>query len=174
MSAALKPLAAMAAAHAPASPSTALPITRLIRVGESVSARMRLTSDEIRAFALLTEDSNPLHHDRQAAQRANFGEIIASGQHTASRLMGLVASHFSRPADGLPRDMLCLNFNFAFKAPVFAEQEIALQWRVTSVEANPHRGGFIGHLDGDARIGSRICVVGRGTVLVMHANGGRL
>ncbi len=135
---------------------------------------MRLSSEAIADFARLTEDSNPLHHDLQAAQRANFGEIIASGQHTASRLMGLVASHFSRPADGLPRDMLCLNFNFAFKAPVFAEQDIALRWVVSAVEPNPRRGGFIGHLDGDARIGGRVCVVGRGTVLVMHANGGRL
>ncbi len=173
MSAALKHLGSLSGAVSRATAPVAS-LTRLIRVGEEVSARMRLTSEEIMAFARLTEDSNPLHHDMQAAQRANFGEIIASGQHTASRLMGLVASHFSRPADGLPRDVLCLNFNFAFKAPVFAEQDIRLHWRVSAVEPNRRRGGFIGHLDGDACIGSRVCVVGRGTLLVTHANGGRL
>lgn len=141
----------------------------LICVGEEVRATMRLTRQQIADFATLTEDSNPLHHDRAAAQRANFGEVIASGQHTASRLMGLVASHFSKPIDGQARDTLCLNFNFAFKAPVFAEQDIALKWRVSAVEPNVRRGGLIGHLDGEARIGSRVCVIGRGTLLVSPA-----
>ena len=97
------------------------------------------------------------------------GEIIASGQHTASRMMGLVATHFSRRDDGVPREMLCLNFNFAFKAPVFAEQDIAVVWRVAEVEASARRGGCIGHLAGEARVGGRACVVGRGTVLVKRA-----
>ncbi|MDQ2779394.1 MAG: MaoC family dehydratase [Pseudomonadota bacterium] len=141
----------------------------LISVGESVSASMCLSREQIAAFARLTEDRNPLHHDLAAAQRARFGEVIASGQHTASRLMGLVASHFSDPTNGVARDTLCLNFNFAFKAPVFADQEITLHWCVSAVEPNQRRGGFIGHLDGEARSGSRVCVVGRGTLLVRPA-----
>jgi hypothetical protein len=48
-------------------------------------------------------------------------------------MIGLVASHFSRNDDGIERELLCLNFNFAFKAPVFAEQELLLSWRVASV-----------------------------------------
>ncbi|MEO5735369.1 MAG: MaoC family dehydratase [Rubrivivax sp.] len=173
MRAALQALDAVGPAVAATGAGVVAQPTRLIRVGESVSAGMRLSREAIIAFARLTEDSNPLHHDLQAAQRADFGEIIASGQHLASRLMGLVASHFSRPIDGVPRDMLCLNFNFAFKAPVFAEQDITLRWQVSTVEPNTRRGGFIGHLDGNARIAGRVCVVGRGTVLVMHSKDSR-
>ncbi len=143
--------------------------TPLIRAGEQVGLRLRFSREDIVAFARLSGDANPLHHDLLAAQRANFGEIIASGQHTASRMMGLVATHFSRREDGVPREMLCLNFNFAFKAPVFAEQDIAVVWRVAEVAASTRRGGFIGHLDGEARVGGRACVVGRGTVLVKRA-----
>ena len=143
--------------------------TPLIRPGEEVALRLRFSRDDIVAFARLSGDANPLHHDLLAAQRAHFGEIIASGQHTASRMMGLVATHFSRRDDGVPREMLCLNFNFSFKAPVFAEQDIAIAWRVAEVEASTRRGGFIGHLDGAARVGGRSCVVGRGTVLVRRA-----
>ncbi|MBX3599657.1 MAG: MaoC family dehydratase [Rubrivivax sp.] len=145
------------------------PETPLIRPGEEVRTRLRFSREDIVAFARLSGDANPLHHDTLAAQRANFGEIIASGQHTASRMMGLVATHFSRRDDGVPRDMLCLNFNFAFKAPVFAEQDIAVVWRVAEVEASARRGGCIGHLAGEARVGGRACVVGRGTVLVKRA-----
>lgn len=143
--------------------------TPLIREGEQFHAHVRYTRGQIAQFAQLTGDTNPLHHDRQAAERASFGEIIASGQQTASQMMGLVASHFSRSDDGVPREMLCLNFNFAFKAPVFAEQDIRIAWRVTEVERSTKRGGFIGHVDGTASVGGRPCVVGRGTVLVRRA-----
>lgn len=138
----------------------------LIRAGEQFRAQVRYTREQIIQFARLTGDSNPLHHDRQAAERASFGEIIASGQQTASQMMGVVASHFSRRDDGVAREMLCLNFNFAFKAPVFAEQEITIVWRVTSLERSERHAGWIGHLDGSATIAGRACVVSRGTVLV--------
>ena len=143
--------------------------TPLIRVGEEFRSLVRYTREQLMQFARLTGDTNPLHHDREAAERASFGEIIASGQQTASHMMGVVASHFSLRDDGVPREMLCLNFNFAFKAPVFAEQDIHLSWRVTKIEASPRHGGYIGHLDGKASVAGRACVVGRGTILVKRA-----
>ncbi len=143
--------------------------TPLIRVGETFQTQVRYTREQIVQFARLTGDANPLHHDRQAAERASFGEIIASGQQTASQMMGAVASHFSRREDAVPREMLCLNFNFAFRAPIFAEQDIVIAWRVSEVERNTKRGGYIGHLDGSASVAGRACVVGRGTVLVSRA-----
>jgi acyl dehydratase len=143
--------------------------TPLIRVGESFHSELRYSREQIEQFARLSGDANPLHFDRQAAERANFGEIIASGQQTASHMMGLVASHLSRRSDGVPREMLCLNFNFAFKAPVFAEQLISIHWRVSVVESCQRRGGFIGHVDGRASVAGTACVIGRGTVLVTRA-----
>jgi hypothetical protein len=63
--------------------------------------------------------------------------------------------------------MLCLNFNFAFKQPVFADQELVLHWKVSGVEWSDKLGGMIGQLDGSASVrNSRPSVVGRGTVLV--------
>ncbi len=143
------------------------PTLTLITVDEHCTRQLRYTREDIMAFARLTGDSNPLHHDTAAAQRADFGEIIASGQQTASQLMGLVASHFSQPHNGQPRSLLCLNFNFAFKQPIFAEQTLELSWRVTDVEPGRRRGGQIAHLDGSARVAGRACVVGRGTLLVL-------
>ena len=147
--------------------------TPLVRIGEEAHAQIRFTREQITQFALLTGDLNPLHHDRQAAERASFGEIIASGQQTASQLMGLAASHFSRRDDGVPREMLALNYNFAFKAPVFADQLLMLAWRVSEIEPNQRRGGFIAHLNGSASVAGKACVIGRGTVLVRRAPGSR-
>jgi acyl dehydratase len=149
-----------------------LPSTTLVRVGETCERVVRFTREDIATFARLTGDSNPLHHDVQAAQRARHGEIIASGQQTTAMMIGLAASHFSRDDDGQARELLCLNFNFAFKAPVFAEQELVLSWRVASVEWNATLGGWLAHADGRATVRhAHPCVIGRGTLLVKDARG---
>lgn len=145
--------------------------TALIRVGETCEREIRFTREDIAAFARLTGDSNPLHHDVQAARRARHGEIIASGQQTTALMIGLVASHFSRSDDsGQVRELLCLNFNFAFKAPVFAEQDLLVHWRVASVEWNATLDGWLAHVDGRAAVrDAHASVVGRGTLLVKAA-----
>lgn len=146
--------------------------TPLMREGEEVRRAVRYTREQIIQFARLTGDSNPLHHDRQAAERARFGEIIASGQQTTSQMMGVAAAHFARRDDGIQREMLSLNFSFAFKAPVFAEQDIAITWRVSEIEKSTRRGGFVGHIEGQAVVAGRVCVVGRGTLLVRRSGTG--
>lgn len=150
--------------------STSAEAQRLILVGESCERIIRFSREDIATFAHITGDTNPLHHDAQAAQRARHGEIIASGQQTTAMMIGLVASYFSRSDDGVDRELLCLNFNFAFKAPVFAEQELVLHWRVGNVEWNNTLGGWLAHVDGQATVRhAHPCVIGRGTLLVKGA-----
>lgn len=142
----------------------------LVLVGDTCERIIRFTRDDIATFARITGDTNPLHHDALAAQRARHGEIIASGQHTTAMMIGLAASYFSRSDDGQGRELLCLNFNFAFKAPVFAEQELVLHWRVATVEWNARLGGWLAHVDGQATVRhAHPCVIGRGTLLVKGA-----
>lgn len=139
----------------------------LITEGEAFELTVRYSRDDIARFALATHDSNPLHHDVRAAQRARHGEIIASGQQTAANMMGMVATYFSRSDDGIAREMLCLNFNFAFKAPVFADQDLVLHWQVESVSFNRKLDGWVGELSGTAGVApGHPSVVGRGTILV--------
>ena len=144
--------------------------TPLAVAGESCSRSVRLSRQDIATFAQLSGDSNPLHHDAMAAQRARHGEIIASGQHSTALLIGLASSYFSRPGDGFGRELLCLNFNFSFKAPVFADQLLELSWHVASVEWNATLDGLLAQVDGRAAVRhSRPAVVGRGTLLVKVA-----
>lgn len=142
----------------------------LVTLGERIGRTVRYSREEIAQFARMTFDENPLHHDEQTAQRARFGEVIAAGQHTSSIMMGLVATHFSRADDGLRREMLCLNFNFSYKLPVFAEQDVDLGWKVAAIETNRKLGGLLVHLDGAAMLpGRRVAVIGRGTILLREA-----
>ena len=142
---------------------------QLIAAGETFSCRVCYSREDIATFARQTGDTNPLHHDLAAARRARHGDIIACGQHTAARMMGVLASHFSRDDDGLARELLCLNFNFSLKAPVFANQPMTLGWQVNHVSLNSKLGGLVGELSGEARRDDdSLCVVARCTVLVKH------
>lgn len=141
----------------------------LIAQNEAIDKTVRLSREEIVAFARMSHDTNPLHTDVQAAQRARFGEIIASGQHTAAMLMGMLATHYSRSDDGVAREMLCLNMNFAFKNPVFADQDVHLSWKVATVQWNSKLQGVLAHLDGGAAVAGKPVVVARGTILVKEA-----
>ncbi len=141
----------------------------LVAVGERTELLTRYTRDEIARFATLTCDSNPVHQARDAAQRAGLADVIASGQHTSALMSGLAATHFSRSDDGVAREMLCLNFNFAYREPIFAEQDVALEWVVTSTEWNQSLGGVIAQLDGRAVVANAPAVIARGTVLVRRA-----
>jgi len=143
---------------------------RLIRAGEKLSRTLRYSRDDIAAFARLSSDQNPLHHDALVAQRARFGEIIASGEQTAAVLMGMLATHFSRRDDGVRREMLCLNMNFAFKSPIFAEREVTLGWQVSTVQWNAKLKGWLAHLDGSAGIAHQPpAIVARATIIVTEA-----
>ena len=142
----------------------------LVEAGEKVTKTVRFSRHDIAAFARMSLDENPLHLDAQLAQRARFGEIIASGQQSAAVLMGVLATHFTRCDDGVARQMLCLNMNFAFKRPLFADQEIQLQWNVASVEWSTRLQGIVAHLDGRAGVEhASPAVVARGTILLMLA-----
>jgi len=58
----------------------------------------RFAAEEIRRFAL-AYDPQPFHLDEEAARAGPFGAICASGWHTASAMMGLLARHFGRLAE---------------------------------------------------------------------------
>lgn len=141
-----------------------------IRVGEHFGRTLRYSAAQIVEFARLSQDSNPLHRDDNFESPSAFESIIASGQQSAAVMMGLVASHFSRRDDGVRREMLCLNVNFAFKAPIHAQTEIDMRWFVSSVDFNVRLNGWVGQLNGSAFCGGTDCVVARCTVLVKRLN----
>lgn len=138
-----------------------------IRVGETVSSKVHFSLADIAAFAAACHDRNPLHRDESAASNSMFGAVIASCSHAPSMLMGLSASYFSRCDDGIKREMVGLNYNFSFKAPVYADEDIELSWRVASVEWHTKLQGYLAQIDGLARTDrSGETLISRGTILV--------
>ena len=101
-----------------------------VRVGEQITGAAVLTVAEIAAFARLSGDPNPLHHDEAAARRSRFGGIIVSGPQTVALMLGLLPAHFGR--DG--RAVLGLDFSFRFVRAIRAGETMTMQWWVTAVE----------------------------------------
>ena len=155
----------------PMSLPSATPHSLLVAVSETLSKTVCFSREAIAAFSRGSGDTNPLHLDPEAARRAGFADAIASGQQTAAMLMGMLATHYSRSDDGVAREMLCLNMNFAFKEPVLAGQPITLQWRVASVEWKEKLQGMLAHLDGAASLApGKLAVIARGTILIKEAD----
>ena len=82
--------------------------------------------------------------------------------------MGLASAYFSRGGDAhVPaREVLCLNFNFSLKAPVFADDEAELSWVVSNIEWSSRLSGWLVQGDGAAAVAQRPCVVARATLLI--------
>jgi acyl dehydratase len=136
-------------------------------VGDVIARRDRYSRDDIVAFALACRDANPLHRDGAAAERSSFGELIASGQHTSSMLLGLATSHLTRAADGGAREVLVLHVNFAFRGPVFADENVSLRWQVAEIAWNDRLQGHVLQLTGQASTArSRPALVARASLLV--------
>ncbi len=130
---------------------------------------MQFTAESIAAFAQLTGDANPLHTDAGAAARSRHGRVIAAGQHTTSQLIGLAATYFSRGHDDARselRELLCLNFNFSLKSPVFADESAEFSWVVSSLEWSGRLQGWLVQADGAVNAAQRLCAVARATLLI--------
>ena len=131
---------------AAAQPGAALPA----QVGETFSKRVRLSVEEIRAFADSVDDRNPLHHDVAVARAAGYPGLIASGTQVGSLLMAMTATHFSRPDEaGRARSGLGMGFDIRFRAPVYADEDIDMRWTVIALEQKPRLAGWIAQLEGE-------------------------
>lgn len=110
----------------------------MIDVGHNFSTTHAFNVEEVKAFATLAGDDNPLHHDAEFAASTPIGDLIASGTHTSSLMMGAVASHFSGTGGALG-----VHFSFELLSPVFAHERVTIRWEVTTVMPRRRGGTFV-------------------------------
>ena len=134
-----------------------------VRVGEQITGEAVLTVAEIAAFARLSGDPNPLHHDEAAARRSRFGGIILSGPQIIALMLGLLPAHFGRTG----QTVLGLEFTFRFVHAIRAGERMAMEWRVEAVEPTARLGGEIVTLTGEITDEhGEVRFAARGTILV--------
>jgi acyl dehydratase len=96
-------------------------------VGDTASLSKTISDDDIRAFAELTGDHNPVHLDDEYAAGTRFGRRIAHGMLGASLISAALANE-------LPgRGTVYLSQSLQFTAPVFPGDTVTARVTVTKV-----------------------------------------
>lgn len=98
-----------------------------LKVGDTDSVTKTITDDDIRAFAALTGDNNPVHLDDDFAKTTRFGRRIAHGMLSA----GLISAVLANKLPGTGTVYLSQSLNFV--APVYPGDTITARVTVTRV-----------------------------------------
>ena len=117
----------------------------MMTVGDTFSKQVQFDGASISSFALLTGDTNPLHHDPAYAAETRFGGIIASGAHVTALLTGMVAGHFADKGVNVG-----LDFSFRFQAPVRLDDLVNMRWTMTGRMPKLSLRGDVITLEGEA------------------------
>jgi acyl dehydratase len=89
-----------------------------LKIGDTFSNTKQITDKEVRAFAELVNDYNPIHLDDEYAATTRFGKRIAHGMLTAGLISGVLGYQLSE------RRVLYLGQTLKFTAPVFIDDTI--------------------------------------------------
>jgi len=81
--------------------------------GRQASITRTVTAADVRRFAEVSGDSNPVHLDQDYAARSRFKRPIAHGMLSASYISAVLGSKFPGPGT------IYLSQNMTFKAPVY-------------------------------------------------------
>ena len=98
-----------------------------LRVGDAAEISKTVTDEDVRTFAELTGDRNPVHLDDEYAAGTRFGRRIAHGMLGASLISAVLANE-------LPgRGTVYLSQTLRFTAPVFPGDTVTARVTVRQV-----------------------------------------
>jgi 3-oxoacyl-[acyl-carrier protein] reductase len=129
-----------------------------IRAGDTATVVRTITEEDVRRFAELTGDYNPLHLDHAFAEASPYKDIVVHGMLGASLLSTLIGTEL--PGEGA----VWVSQSFDFLHPVRLDDTLSVTGTVTATHATERL------LEMEARIVNQRDVVvlrGKGTVKVM-------
>jgi 3-hydroxybutyryl-CoA dehydratase len=97
------------------------------KVGDAAETSKTITDEDVRAFAELTGDRNPVHLDEEYAATTRFGRRIAHGMLGASLISTVLASELPGPGS------VYLSQTLRFTAPVYLGDTVTARVTVTNV-----------------------------------------
>lgn len=103
-----------------------------LTVGQKATRSKTVTMDDVKVFADLTGDFNPLHFNESFAAKTRFKRLIVQGGLTTGLLHALVAMDMPGPGT------VFLSQNWNFTAPVFIGDTITAEAEVLELhESKP-------------------------------------
>jgi len=101
-----------------------------IQTGQTAARTTTLTAENVKAYAELTGDRNPLHFDEDFAAGTRFEKLVVQGGLTTGLLHALVAEDLPGPGT------VFLSQDWKFTAPVFIGDTITAEAKVLSVHGS--------------------------------------
>ncbi|MCY1414280.1 MaoC like domain protein [compost metagenome] len=99
-----------------------------LKIGDRFTIVRCFSADDIRQFAQVSRDYNPVHCDGSYAELRGFKAPIAHGLLTAS-LVTEIGGQIGWLATGM---------NFEFKRPVYAGEQITCHWLIVDIDERGH------------------------------------
>lgn len=97
-------------------------------IGQSASLKKVFKSDEVRAFAEMSLDKNPIHLDEDYAEHSRFGRRIVHGFFVGSLISAVFGTLL--PGEGA----IYLHQEMDFRKPVYHDDEITAIVTVTGIK----------------------------------------
>lgn len=90
----------------------------MLNIGDTASLSKTFTDEDVRAFAAISGDQNPVHLDEEYAAKTQFKKRIAHGMLTAGLISAILGTQL--PGEGT----IYLGQTINFKAPVYLDDTI--------------------------------------------------
>jgi acyl dehydratase len=98
-----------------------------LTVGQQATRSRTLRAEDVRKYAEITGDHNPLHFDESFAAQTKFGRLVVQGGLTTGLLHALVAMDMPGPGT------VFLEQKWKFTAPVFIGDTITATATILSI-----------------------------------------
>ena len=99
-----------------------------LKVGDAAEVSKTIADEDVRAFAELTGDRNPVHLDDEYAASTRFGRRIAHGMLGASLVSTVLGTRLPGPGT------IYLSQTFKFTAPVYPGDTVTARATVKAVK----------------------------------------
>lgn len=125
-----------------------------ISIGMSAAYTHTISDADIKAYAGISGDNNPVHMSQPYAEKTRFGKRIAHGLYSAGFFSALFATKLPGPGS------VYVSQNLKFKKPVYIDDTIIARIEVISINLEKRRVFFktqcfvlgVIVIDGDAEI----------------------
>lgn len=102
-------------------------MSTILQIGDTKTIKRAFTEEDVRQYAELSTDKNPVHLDAEYAANTQFKERIVHGMLVGSLFSALLGQHL--PGEG----SIYMSQNIQFKAPVYLDMEVTASVEITAI-----------------------------------------
>ena len=98
-----------------------------LNIGDSAEIEKQFSQEEVNAYTKSSNDTNPIHYDKNYAGQTFFKEPIVPGLLVASLFGGLLGTHL--PGQGT----IHLGQDLNFKAPIYIDEKVKAEIKIIQI-----------------------------------------